>query len=118
MLRSAERSRAQPNTHCRQRAMPSELFEDASVHAIMDATVAAFRGPRALQRCYWWVVIRCWLWVVIASLLAISSAGIGLSSRGKKWPLAPCVPSHGPNQYSAPSASLPICAAQDAGGHV
>mmetsp|Transcript_3998 Transcript_3998/g.12897 ORF Transcript_3998/g.12897 Transcript_3998/m.12897 type:complete len:213 (-) Transcript_3998:517-1155(-) len=69
--------------------MPSELFEDASVHAIMDAAVAAFRGPRALQRCYWWVVIRCWLWVVIASLLAISSAGIGLSSRGKKWPLAP-----------------------------
>jgi hypothetical protein len=57
----------------------------ADVQQVMDQIVAALRG----RRCYWWVVIRCWLWVVVVSVLAISSAFMGLSSHGRRWPLTP-----------------------------
>lgn len=57
----------------------------ADVQQVLDQIVAAMRG----RRCYWWLVIRCWLWVVIVSVLAISSAFVGLSSHGRRWPLIP-----------------------------
>jgi hypothetical protein len=49
----------------------------ADVQQVLDQIVAALRG----RRCYWWVGM--------VSLLAISSAFVGLSSHGRRWPLTP-----------------------------